>query len=105
MKYTHCPVCGKAIPLDPTSSHKKIYCSVSCRQKAYRKRKQAKVAPQPFREVRLCANCGKKYTATHKLQRYCSQRCKNHFFYEQRGLKKIDRLNEREVYAEYVAAR
>lgn len=104
-KFNVCPVCGKLITSDPT--RRAIYCSTKCRQKAYRLRKKAQAAPKPapFRERRECMNCGKKFTATHTRQIYCSQRCKNAVNYQQRVLKKKDYLSEREVYAEYVGSR
>ena len=63
-----CGFCGKEFKGHPSSK----YCSQSCGEKAWRRKKYDVFMP----EKRLCVICGGEYTAMKKNAKYCSPKCK-----------------------------
>jgi hypothetical protein len=73
----HCEFCGQ-LYYHPVTGARRKYCSKSCKEKAYRRRKKGK-KPRPDPELLECNGCGKKFKksgAPGPLPRWCSNACR-----------------------------
>lgn len=76
IKIKHCEGCG----LSFASSRWDVrYCSVACKQRAYRAR-------HPFQIARRCACCGVRFMATRRSTRYCCNAHRQKVYREQKKL-------------------
>ena len=63
--------------------HRPLYCSSSCKQKAYRaRRKLREKKPPKTRPVEHCQNCGKPFWKVRAEHRYCSANCRAAWHYQ-----------------------
>jgi len=72
-----CPICGTKIEQNPKGT--KAYCSLSCRQKAYHRRKDLTPIEKMIKRNEInavCVQCGTAYHRRRKDGLYCSIQCK-----------------------------
>lgn len=84
-----CPVCGKNF-ITTNSNHK--YCCGECAfihhretyNARYQRERKLRAKDDPL-EGRICKTCGKTFDAVHRLQRYCSPKCRKNFYTQNHG--------------------
>lgn len=89
-----CEECGKVF----VGTKRSRFCSQLCGQRSRARRNGQTIRPL---EGRVCAYCGRGFTATNGVQKYCSQKCANESYKDRRRrgtLENESNTKERRVY-------
>ena len=84
-----CPHCLQAFK---PKRKDQVYCSVKCRDLAYKKRKYAREKKQYY--VRECKNCGEIFITSDSKKHFCSKKCKSNYNVRQTYNRHIEKYRE-----------
>ena len=74
--FCECRMCG--VKFHPKNSHPHKYCSKECQRQfaaILRSEREAVRELQKIKDLRICFECGTKFSITNKMQVYCSGKC------------------------------